>query len=80
MTRNAVASVAYVEHAVPSPEAMAYLLRALYDADTVRGRDRAPGVDNWVKSLRVEIIGLLPKDLVDTVLADADELRTRLEG
>jgi hypothetical protein len=59
---------------------MAFLLRALYDADTVRGRDRAPGVDRWMKSLRVEIIGLLPKHVVDQVLAEAEELRRQLQG
>ena len=80
MVADAATSAAYVEHKVPSPEAMAYLLRALYDADTVRGRDRAPGVDRWMKSLRVEIMGLLPKDIVDKVLAEAEDLRVQLQG
>jgi hypothetical protein len=65
---------------VPTMDAAAHLLTALYVLALVRGRDRTPGVEAWVSHLRVTLTEVLPEPDVRRVHEVCESLRVQFEN
>lgn len=64
---------------VPSGDAVRYLLRSLLLTEQLLGKDRTPGVDLWVRELRVTLTELLSKADLRALLTEHDALAHRID-
>ncbi len=64
---------------VPSRDAVRYMLRSLLLTEQLLGKDRTPGVDRWVRELRVTLTELLPNAEVRALLTENDALAHRID-
>ena len=64
---------------VPSRDVVRYLLRSLLLTEQLLGKDRSPGVDRWVRELRVTLAELLPQTELRALLTENDALAHRID-
>lgn len=57
-----------------------YLALALLLTDEVLGRSRTPGLDTWVRDMRVTLLTVLPDESVRALLQRADGLALRIDA
>ena len=64
---------------VPTRDAVRYILRSLLITDQLLGKDRTPGVDLWVRELRVTLTELLPQTELRALFMENDALAHRID-
>ena len=57
-----------------------YLALALLLTDEVLGRSLTPGLDTWVRDMRVTLLTVLPDESVRALLQRADGLALRIDA